>query len=243
MGMPCPAGRHFCLQQERAAEATDAVRRSEVGIATIGDGQELTLVVADDDSTYLRRVPAATALDPRLPQGTAAEEATATAAAFWGMPDFVLPPEKRKTGSGSRELGDGIVLVRDQGLILQVKSRENVTDKTERETSWIIKRVAHGARQAAGTLRQLRLQPAALPNQRGRTIVVDGNAAAWVGVVIVDHPTPPDGLELPVEHKGLPVVTLLRRDWEFLFEQLGSTGTVRPGSKPFRGPKCIACSV
>ncbi len=212
--------------QERAAEAADVVSQSEVGIATIGDGQELTLVVADDDRTYLRRVPAATALDPRLPQGTAAEEATATAAAFWGLPDFVFPPAIRKTSSGSVELGDGIVVVGDQGLILQVKSRENVTEKTARETSWIKKRVAQGAGQAAGTLRQLRLQPAVLSNQRARPIEIDGNAGTWIGVVIVDHQNPPHGIELPVEHKGLPVVTLLRRDWEFLFEQLGSTAAV-----------------
>lgn len=212
--------------QERAAEAADAVSQSEVGIATIGDGQELTLVVADDDMTYLRRVPAATALDPRLPQGTAAEEATATAAAFWGLPDFVFPPEIRQTGSGRVELGDGIVVVGDQGLILQVKSRENVSEKIERETSWIKKRVAHGAGQAAGTLRQLCLQPAVLSNQRGRPIEIDGNAGTWIAVVIVDHLNPPGGVELPVERKGLPVVTLLRRDWEFLFEQLGSTAAV-----------------
>ena len=213
--------------QERAGEAMAAASQSPVGIATIGDGRELTLVVADDDKTYLRRVPAATALDPRLPQGTAAEEAIATAAAFWGMPDFVIPPKKRKTGSGSRELGDGIVIVGDQGLILQVKSRENVTENPERETNWITKRVAHGAGQAAGTFRQLRLQPAVLHNQRGRPINIDGNTGTWIGVIIVDHPQPPEGLvELPVEHKGLLVVTLLRRDWEFLFEQLGSTAAV-----------------
>ena len=212
--------------QELAAEAADAVYRSEVGIATIGGGRELTLVVADGDNTYLRRVAAATALDPRLPQGRAAEEATTTAAACWGLPDFVFPPAKRETGSGSRELGDGIVLVGDQGLILQVKSRENPTLKTDRETSWINKQVASGARQAVGTLRQLRRQPEVMPNQRGRSIAIDGNAATWVGVVIVDHPELPDGLTLPVDHKGLSVVTLVRRDWEFLFEQLGSTAAV-----------------
>jgi len=212
--------------QERAVEAADAVHQSEVGIATISGGRELTLVVADDDKTYLRRVAAATALDPRLPQGTAAEEATATAAAFWGLPDFVFPPVKRETGSGSRELGDGIVLVGDQGLILQVKSRENLTQKTERETNWIKKQAARGAGQAVGTLRQLRRRPEVMSNQRGRLIAIDGNAATWIGVVIVDHPEPPDGLTLPVDHEGLPVVTLVRRDWEFLFEQLGSTAAV-----------------
>lgn len=212
--------------QERAAEATNAVHLSEVGIASIGDGRELTLVVDDGDSIHMRQVAAATALNPRLPPGTAAEEATTTAAAFWGLPDFVFPPVKRETGSGSRELGDGIVLVGDQGLILQVKSRQNPTEKAERETSWIKKQATKGAGQAAGTLRQLRRQPEVMPNQRGRSITIDGNGATWIGVVIIDHPEPPDGITLPLDHQGLSMVTLVRRDWEFLFEQLGSTAAV-----------------
>lgn len=213
-------------EQERAAEAADAAHRSEVGIATVGGGRELTLVVDDGDRIHLRRVAVATALNPRLPQGTAAEEATTNAAAFWGLPDFVFPPVKRATGSGSRELGDGIVLVGDQGLILQVKSRQNPTQKTEREASWIKKQVAKGAGQAAGTLRQLRRQPEDMPNQRGRVITIDGNSGTWIGVVIVDHAEPPGGITLSVDHQGLSVITLLRRDWEFLFEQLGSTAAV-----------------
>lgn len=212
--------------QERAGEAANAAQRSETGIATVGDGRELTLVIRDGDGVHLRRVPAATALDPRLPRGPAAEDATTSAAARWGLRDFVFPPVKRTTGSGVREIGDGIVLAGGRGLILQVKSRDNAGDKAERETSWITKKAAEAAGQAAGTLRQLRLQPASLKNQRGREILVDGNTAAWIGVVIIDHPAPPQGVTLPVRHKGLVVVTLLRRDWEFLFEQLGSTSAV-----------------
>lgn len=224
-----PAGPNWApllSDQERADEAIEAVRQSEVGLASITDDQELTLVVATGVETYLRRVAAATALDPRLPPGIAAEEATATAAAQWGLPDFVFPPVKRQVGSGSREISDGIVLVGHHGLILQVKSRANVTDKPEREASWIHKKAEEGARQAAGTLRQLRLEPAQLTNQRGREFTIDGNTVAWAAVVIIDHSDPPREVQLPGNYRGLPTLTLLRRDWEFLFEQLGSTAAV-----------------
>ena len=197
------------------------------GIVTVDGGEELTLAITSGDQVYLRRIPAATALDPRFPQGTAAELAVATAEATRGLPDFVFPPVKRRTGSGTREIGDGIVHLGDKGLILQVKSRTNVTDRLEREASWIRGQVEAGAKQAAGTLRQLRLQPAVLTNQRGREVSIDGNApTAWIGVVLIDHAKPPHGVTPLTTFKNLPVVALLRRDWEFLFDQLGSTPAV-----------------
>lgn len=212
--------------EPRGGEARTAVGESDIGIAAVRDGPELTLAVAAENSIYLRRVSAATALDPRLPQGTAAEEAAATAASIRGLPDFVFPPVTRKTGSGVREIGDGIVFLTDHGLILQVKSRNNVTTHVDRETNWVIKKIGEAARQAVGTLTQLRRQPAVLTNQRGRQITIDGNAVRWVAVVLIDHADPPEGIIPITDHKSLPVVTLLRRDWEFLFEQLGSTAAV-----------------
>ena len=65
-----------------------------------------------------------------------------------------------------------------------------------------------------------------MTNQRGRQITIDGNSATWVGVILIDHSDPPEGITPITEHAGLPVVVLLRRDWEFLFEQLGSTAAV-----------------
>jgi hypothetical protein len=62
-----------------------------------------------------------------------------------------------------------------------------------------------------------------------------------VGVVIIDHAAPPLEQPLPDPASTVPVVTLLRRDWEFLFDQLRSTRAVldylhRVGcSTPFLG--------
>ncbi len=221
-----PAFGEMAGLDQRGGEARTAIGDSDIGIVTVNDGKELILAVAAEDSIYLRRVTAATALDPRLPKGRAAEEAVASAASLRGLPDFVFPPAKRQTGSGVRELGDGIVFLTGMGLILQVKSRESATDRTERESHWIVKQVAAAARQAAGTLRQLRREPAELTNQRGRQVTVDGNRAKWVGVILIDHPDPPEGITPITDCAGLPVIVLLRRDWEFLFEQLGSTAAV-----------------
>lgn len=44
-------------------------------------------------------------------------------------------------------------------------------------------------------------------------------------VVVVDHPSPPPGYSPPLSDVS-SVVVLLRRDWEFLFEQLKSTDAV-----------------
>lgn len=92
--------------QRGAIDAQEAVQESEVGIATASDGQELILVIATEGSTHLRRVPAATGLDPRLPQGTAAEEAVATSAALWGLPDFVFPLGYRRHSPPARRIAD-----------------------------------------------------------------------------------------------------------------------------------------
>jgi hypothetical protein len=49
-----------------------------------------------------------------------------------------------------------------------------------------------------------------------------GRDISWAPVVVLDHPSPPEGLVLG----GSGTFVLLRRDWEFLFEQLQSTVAV-----------------
>lgn len=209
----------------QATEAAVHVAESDIGIATLHDSQDMVLFVETPDAVFVRQIPRATALDPRLPQGQAAEQAAGGAAQVGGLPDFVFPPEIRRTGSGSRELGDGLVFFGDGGLILQVKSRHSETTNSDRERSWVTKQINTAGRQAAGTLRQLRRQPATFCNQRGREVELGGDGS-WLGVVIIDHSHPPMNLIPPTEVNGLPIVALLRRDWQFLFDQLRSTAAV-----------------
>ncbi len=63
-------------------------------------------------------------------------------------------------------------------------------------------------------------------NGRGRTVTVDGNRLNWTALVVIDHDDPPNGITPPSQAGAVPAVVLLRRDWEFLFDQLQSTHAV-----------------
>lgn len=52
---------------------------------------------------------------------------------------------------------------------------------------------------------------------------VDCDSIEWYGIVVVDHPSPPDAYGPRIDTESIPVVAILRRDWEFLFDQLRST--------------------
>jgi len=153
-------------------------------------------------------------------QGKEAENATHDAAAIWGLADFVFEPAVRQRASGVRELGDGILVLGDLGVVLQVKSRESIGDDPARERKWIDKQCKKALSQGAGTIRELRREPASMTNLRGRTMNLDGNALRWVVTVIIDHDDPPEDIAVQPSDNA---VILLRRDWDFLFEQLKST--------------------
>jgi hypothetical protein len=187
----------------------------------------MLVVIQTPQGLFGRPVRQASALDPRLPAGPAAENSALTSAAQWGLPDFVFTPIQERKGTGVRELGDGLVVTGNRGAVIQVKSRESVSGDHERERRWLEKKAEAAARQASGTIRAMKSQARDFINGRGRKIRLDGAHIDWVGVVIVDHPAVPEGDIIPaVTSNGNPVVTLLRRDWEFLFDQLRSTTAV-----------------
>ena len=189
-------------------------------------GRPLTIVVDTPEGTFLRRINDATVLAPDLSHGTAAELATRSAVSAWGLPDFVYEPAIRQVGSGQRELGDGILIVGRRGVVVQVKSRQEPHNNTARERQWIRKQAGKAIQQGRGTIRQLRRAPAAMINARGRTIDINGNGYEWLTVAVIDHPHPPGELTVANPFTDLPAMVLLRRDWEFLFDQLRSTHAV-----------------
>jgi hypothetical protein len=186
---------------------------------------ELTVMVRAGSKIAARRIPSATPLPTSMGQGYAAEAATRDAATLWGLPDFVYEADEQRVGPGTRELGDGILIIGALGIVLQVKSRVALSSDPERERRWLEKNIAQALAQGAGTIRQLGRKPAALTNLRGRTIDVNGSDHRWLIVVVIDHPDPPAGLQPPLKDAH-PAVVLLRRDWEFLFDQLKSTYAV-----------------
>ena len=219
---PCPCGsgakyKRCCLDRASQRDAAGAVPKPAWG--------ELTLLIETASGVLARRIPNASPLSIDEDQGQAAEDATHDAAATWGLPDFVYRPTIRKVGSGTRELGDGILMAGDLAAVIQVKSRAALSSDPEKERRWIEKQMAAASRQADGTIRQLGRESAEFVNARGRTIEIDGKQLTWMVVVVIDHPDVPDGIPA-VSASTNHTVILLRRDWEFLFNQLKSTHAV-----------------
>lgn len=216
------AGSDFAMTEDELEQ----LRRSPLGLATVVGAEDTTLLVVTAAGVFERRIPPALPLPEHLRKGDAAEWVTRSVAAFWGLPDFVFQPLQVPKGSATREIGDGTILVGQHGLLLQSKSREGAPGSEQRERSWLSKNMDDAGKQAAGTLRALRQQPRELVNGRGRSIRVDGNDYSWIGVVLIDHPEVPADVPTQTLSGELPVVTLLRQDWEFLFDQLRSVHAV-----------------
>lgn len=121
--------------------------------------QTLTLAVETDEGVFLRRVQPASILPSGLGVGTAAEDATRSAAAIFGLPDLVFRPAQRSIGSGTRELGDAILVVGNVAASVQVKARVAITSDPRREQAWLDRKIEKAALQALGTIRSMCTTP------------------------------------------------------------------------------------
>jgi hypothetical protein len=215
----CGSGKKY----KKCCEGLPSKERRLAAISGVGQEAGLDLVIETSQGLVVRRIPPAMPLRLIERQGKEAEDATRDAASLWGLPDFVFPPSLRRRTSGVRELGDGLLVLGDLGVVLQVKSREAPGEVEDRECRWLVKQVGRAMSQGSGTIRELCRRPSSLTNLRGRTIELDGNSLDWLIVVIVDHPAPPPEVLVDVPENG---IALLRRDWDFLFDQLKSTHAV-----------------
>ncbi|MEU1003767.1 hypothetical protein [Streptomyces tibetensis] len=209
-----------------SAEELAALASSDLGLGRVQGTHTLTLMVSTPSGVYERVIPHATPLRHHDRRGTAAEMAVKDAAATWGLPDFVMAPSVERKGRGVREISDGLLVVGDRGVVVQIKAREGEPGTRERERSWVLKQLTAAGKQVQGTVRRLKGQGVQMVNGRGRSLSIDSPAIDWVGVIILEHPDPPQGLAVPAQDGSTPVIALLRRDWEFLFNQLRSTHAV-----------------
>lgn len=202
------------------------LQASETGLGQVVDTDTLTLIVSTPAGVFERRIVDATSLRASVRKGAAAETAIQEAAATWGLPDFVLTPSVERKGAGVREIGDGLIIVGTRGVIVQSKAREVDPGPAQREASWVNKQITGATKQIDGTARRLKTETAIMTNGRGRAVTVDGPNIEWAGVVVIDHPSPPAEHPMPTLVARTPTVVLLRRDWEFLFDQLRSADAV-----------------
>ena len=138
-------GKEARLKAERRKARAQARRRADAAkdvesiiLIDASDG-DLMLLVDAGQGVFVRRVPQALPLPPSLEPGKGAENATHAAAAIYGLPDFIFKPALRKVGKGVRELGDGILLVDRDAVVIQVKNRSDTTGDPEKEAQWIKK--------------------------------------------------------------------------------------------------------
>lgn len=184
------------------------------------------LIVEGDDRVMMRTVGRVSDLAEDVSQGTAAEDASRHAAATWSLPDFAFKSIIIDKGQAQREVGDTLIVSGADGLVVQVKSRVDATDREEREANWVTKNATKGIRQASGSIRYLATNTIRATNERKDELEIDGPGTRWLSLVILDHPDVP---EVEIDAPGakeLPRVVISRRDWEFLFDQLRSTHAV-----------------
>lgn len=173
--------------------------------------------------------------------GTVREKLVREIAGRLGVADFVYHAPAVSKGSGSREAsGDGLLMVGDRGVILQVKARipaRAVLDSDPRVAAWIRKNASEGLKQGRGTRRELLrrqalgepiavgpVRAADLPPHRKCRFerTVTQSLGDWPIAVVVDHPKSPQ-LDLGFESDA---VYLTLEDWLQLNRVLRSTRAV-----------------
>jgi hypothetical protein len=81
----------------------------------------------------------------------------------------MLPSVERK-GPGVREISDGVIVVGEVGIVVQVKTRETEPATAARETSWITEQIGAAVKQVNGTARRLAAETTEMVNGRGQNI-------------------------------------------------------------------------
>jgi hypothetical protein len=138
-----------------------------------------------------------------------------------GIRDFVYKPIVIQKGKGSREVSDGLLVAGNQGLILQVKSRDPEAAKLDppsKAEAWCMKSAAAAVRQAEGTRRSVAAGNVAVRSLRGFDRILP-DASSWASVVIVDHPSDPEVMLPPTPN----TLYISVNDWRNLHRWLRST--------------------
>ncbi|MFC7533160.1 hypothetical protein [Actinoplanes sp. GCM10030250] len=135
------------------------------------------------------------------------------AAGNGALPHFLFRPE---------EPGATLLLSGERGVMVQVVRRTEPNAWAVREQAWLAEQVAAAGRR----LDQGWVGRQWFGSERGGRVEVDPAAVTWSGVLLVDHPALPPGVQLVREAARGPLVVFLRRDWELLLHELRSAAAV-----------------
>lgn len=158
------------------------------------------------------------------PWGSLAEETARASTSDLGVPDFVYDPVIIKKGNSQREVSDGLLIVRDRGVILQVKARKpGKGDGPEKARTWVEKNVDKATKQVQGTRKTISTQDIRFRSRRGRDLLLSGQND-WPAVILLD---------IPVDHRGIQVqsddpktLVMALSDWHALNQMIRSTSGV-----------------
>lgn len=194
--------------------------------ASINEAEKTVFWVGDDDEISIHRISSASKIIDSDSLGHGAEESIESAAATWGLPDFVMRPVQERKGTAVREISDGLVVTGNRGVILQAKTRAqpNWVD-TEKETRWAAKQIKKASSQVEGTARRLRDRAITVRNGRDREMTFHVGEITWIGVIVIENPAM-NSADFEPPSSSVPFLVVTRADWEFLFERLRSTYAV-----------------
>ncbi|WP_428121945.1 SEC-C metal-binding domain-containing protein [Candidatus Poriferisodalis sp.] len=144
-----------------------------------------------------------------------------------GVPDFVYEPVILPKGNARREVSDGLLISQGRGVILQTKARSPRTPPDlDRQSAWARKQIGKAASQVRGTRRTLASVPELqLTSRRGHSLTLAADSKrAWPGVVLLDMPGCPSGIDATCDDPETIVMTL--DDWHTLNDLVRSTSGV-----------------
>lgn len=160
--------------------------------------------------------------------GSLGEKRAEEAASAWGLSDFIYQPVEIPKGGARREIGDRLVWIGNQIIILSVKTRSSPQDSEQRARGWLDKHLAKANRQISGTHRTLRNPPSNLVLRSGRGVEVpweSRSVASYCGVIVVDYDRPIK-YEPQLEEIDVPSVAMVADDWELITSTLMSTASL-----------------
>ncbi|WP_419916492.1 SEC-C domain-containing protein [Candidatus Poriferisodalis sp.] len=130
-------------------------------------------------------------------------------------------------GRSSREVSDGLLISLGRGLILQTKARSpHAPRDAGRQTAWARKQIGKATDQVRGTRRTLASAPELqLTSRRGHSLTLSvDNERKWPGVVLLNMPGCPSGIDATCDDPETIVMTL--DDWYALNDRVRSTSGV-----------------